>query len=284
MIVARSRMVRFSKQALNYVLLVVLAFIVLFPILWLVSSAFKTPAQQYEWPPRFLPSPIYLGNFASLFKVMPMPIYLMNTLVIAVFSVIGMCISSSLAAFATARMNFHGRNVLFAMLMMTLMIPYAITMIPSFFIFTRLKWIDTFLPLIVPNFFGGAFMIFLLRQAYRSIPQEMMDAAQLDGASYFKIYWLIFIPLTIPIMVTVALLTFLWSWNDLLGPLIYLNDPQLYTVQRGLSQLTGRSGTGIDRRGIIMAGSLLGMLPMLVIYLFGQRYFIQGLTRSGSKG
>jgi len=136
----------------------------------------------------------------------------------------------------------------------------------------------------VPNFFGGAFMIFLLRQAYRSIPQEMMDAAQLDGASYFKIYWLIFIPLTIPIMVTVALLTFLWSWNDLLGPLIYLNDPQLYTVQRGLSQLTGRSGTGIDRRGIIMAGSLLGMLPMLVIYLFGQRYFIQGLTRSGSKG
>lgn len=278
------RPIKLIQQGLTYLLLIVLAFIMLFPILWLVSSAFKTPAQQYEWPPRFLPAPIYFGNFASLFKVMPMPTYLYNTSIIAIFSVIGMCTSSSLAAFAIARMRFRGREVLFAILMMTLMIPYAITMIPTFFIFTKLKWIDTFLPLIVPNFFGSAFMIFLLRQAYRGIPQDLIDAAHLDGATYFQIYWQIFIPLTIPIMVTVALLTFLWSWNDLLGPLIYLNNPELYTVQRGLSLLTGRSGTGIDRRGIIMAGSLLGMLPMLVIYLFGQRYFIQGLTRSGIKG
>lgn len=282
--VSKSLWWKWTRQALTYLLLAVLALLVLFPILWLISSAFKTPAQQYEWPPRLFPSPVYFGNFTNLFKVMPMSTYLKNTFVIAIFSVVGMCISSSMAAFAIARMRFRGREVLFAVLMMTLMIPYALTLVPSFFIFTKLKWIDSFLPLIVPNFFGGAFMIFLLRQAYRCVPQELMDAAQLDGASYFQIYWQIFQPLTMSTMVTVGLLTFLWSWNDLLGPLVYINNPQLYTVQRGLSLLTGRSGTGIERRGIIMAGSLLGMLPMLIIYLFGQRYFIQGLTRSGIKG
>ena len=164
------------------------------------------------------------------------------------------------------------------------MIPYAITTIPTFFIMTQIKLIDTLWPLIVPNWFGSAFMIFLLRQAYRGIPQDLVDAAKMDSANDLQIFLRIFIPLTLPTMFTVALLTFLWSWNDLLGPLIYINNPNLFTVQRALSMLTGRSGTGIDRRGIIMAGSLLGMLPILVIYLFGQRYFIQGLTRSGIKG
>lgn len=281
---AYPRLVKYGQQLLTYLALVGLAFIVIFPVLWLFSCAFKSPAQQYEWPPRLLPSPIYLGNFASLFKVMPMNTYLYNSFIIAFFSVIGMCLSSSLAAFAIARMHFRGQGILFAVLMMTLMIPASITLVPSFFIFSKLRWIDTFLPLIIPNCLGSAFMIFLLRQAYRGIPQEFIDAATLDGASFLQIFWSIFVPLTMPIMVTVALLTFLWSWNDLLGPLVYLNNPDLYTVQRGLSLITGRSGTGIDRRGIIMAGSLLGMLPMLALYLVGQRYFIQGLTRTGMKG
>ena len=195
-----------------------------------------------------------------------------------------MCFSCSLAAYAIARMQFRGRDALFAILLATLMIPYAITLIPTFYIMTRVKLIDTLWPLILPYWFGSAFMIFLLRQAYRGIPQEMVDAAKIDGASHFQIFLRIFIPLTMPTMVTVALLTFLWSWNDLLGPLVYLNNPDLFTVQRGLAMLSGRAGTGVDRRGIIMAGSLLGMLPILIIYLFGQRYFIQGLTRSGIKG
>jgi multiple sugar transport system permease protein len=271
-------------KLLTYAVLIGFAFVVLFPILWMISATLKSPEQQYQWPPQLLPWPIYLGNFAKLLDVMPIGTYLFNSTFVAVASVIGMCLSSSMAAYAIARMNFRGRDALFAILLATLMIPYAITLIPTFFIMTRVGLIDTFWPLILPYWFGSAFMIFLLRQAYRGIPQEMVDAARIDGASHFQIFTRIFIPLTMPTMVTVALLTFLWSWNDLLGPLVYLNNPDLFTVQRGLAMLTGRSGTGVDRRGIIMAGSLLGMLPILIIYLFGQRYFIQGLTRSGIKG
>lgn len=274
---------RISRE-LTFVLLSLLTFVVLFPLLWLVSSALKSPEQQYLWPPQLIPWPIYLGNFTRLFDVMPIGNYLLNSTTVAVSSVIGMCIASSMAAYAIARMRFRGRGALFAILLTTLMIPYAITMIPTFFIMTKVKLIDTLWPLILPNWFGSAFMIFLLRQAYRGIPQDMVDAAKIDGANDFQTFTQIFIPLTMPTMVTVALLTFLWSWNDLLGPLIYINNPALFTVQRGLAMLSGRAGTGIDRRGIIMAGSLTGMLPMLLIYLFGQRYFIQGLARTGIKG
>jgi multiple sugar transport system permease protein len=276
----RKRFIRF----LTYLVLCVLAFIVIFPLLWLVSSALKSPDQQYEWPPQLIPWPIYLNNFTRLLEVMPIGAYILNSTLVATASVIGMCISSSLAAYAFARMRFRGREPLFSILLVTLMIPYAITLIPTFFIMTRIKLIDTLWPLIMPNLFGSAFMIFLLRQAYRGIPQDLVDAAKIDGANDFQVFSRIFVPLSMPTLVTVALLTFLWSWNDLLGPLIYLNNPDLFTVQRGLAMLTGRSGTGVDRRGVIMAGSLLGMLPMLVIYLFGQRYFIRGLSRSGIKG
>ena len=272
------------RQYLTYALLTGCAVIILFPLLWVFSSALKTPEQQYQWPPQLIPWPIYLGNFTRLLEVMPMGKYLLNSTLIATASVIGMCISSSMAAYAFARMRFRGREVLFSILLATLMIPGAITLIPTFFIFIKVKLIDSFWPLIAPNWFGSAFMIFLLRQAYRGIPQDLVDAAKMDGASDLQIFLQIFIPLTIPTMVTVALLTFLWSWNDLLGPLIFINNTDLYTVQRALSTLSGKAGTGVDRRGIILAGSLLGMLPLLVIYLFGQRYFIQGLTNSGIKG
>jgi multiple sugar transport system permease protein len=272
------------NTVLTYVLISAVALLAIFPILWAVSSAFKTPQQQYQWPPQLIPSPIYLGNFIKLFKDMPMGRYLLNSTFISVCSMVGMCIASSLGAYAFARLHFRGRDFLFGVLLATMMIPYALTMIPTFLVFTKLKLVDTFVPLIAPNWFGSAFMVFLLRQAYIAIPQDLVDSAKLDGASHFRIFLNIFVPLTLPTLVTVALLQFLFSWNDLLGPLIYINNPDLYTVQRGLSLLLGRAGTGIDRRGISMAGALLGMLPMLTMYLFGQRYFISGLTRSGIKG
>ena len=153
------------RKWLIYALLILLAFIILFPILWLVSSVLKTPAQQYEWPPRLIPEPFYFGNFSKLLEVIPIGTYIFNSTVVAIGSVIGMCISSSMAAYAFARMRFRGKNVLFSILLATLMIPYAITTIPTFFIMTQIKLIDTLWPLIVPNWFGSAFMIFLLRQA-----------------------------------------------------------------------------------------------------------------------
>lgn len=272
------------NTVLTYVLISAVALVAIFPILWAISSAFKTPQQQYQWPPRLIPWPIYFGNFSRLFEEMKMGRYLLNSTFVSFCSMVGMCIASSLGAYAFARLRFRGRDFLFGVLLATMMIPYALTMIPTFLVFSKLKLVDTFVPLIAPNCFGSAFMVFLLRQAYIAIPQDLVDAAKLDGASHFNIFLNIFVPLTLPTLVTVALLQFLFSWNDLLGPLIYINNPDLYTVQRGLSLVLGRAGTGIDRRGISMAGALLGMVPMLAMYIFGQRYFISGLTRSGIKG
>jgi ABC-type glycerol-3-phosphate transport system permease component len=271
-------------KVLTYVLVITVCVVAIFPVLWALSSELKLPLQQYQWPPQLIPWPIYFGNFSRLFEIMKMDRYLVNSTIIAVTSMVGMCISSSMGAYAFARLRFRGRDFLFGVLLATMMIPYAITLIPTFLVFSKLKLVDTFVPLIAPNWFGSAFMVFLLRQAYIAIPQELVDAAKLDGASHYAIFLRIFVPLTMPTLVTVGLLQFLFSWNDLLGPLIYLNNPDLYTVQRGLSLLLGRAGTGIDRRGVSMAGALLGMVPMLALYVFGQRYFIGGLTRSGIKG
>jgi multiple sugar transport system permease protein len=164
------------------------------------------------------------------------------------------------------------------------MIPYAVAVIPTFVIMRNLGWIDTHYPLIVPNLFGSAYMVFLLRQSFMAIPQELMDAAEMDGAGFIYIWWKVFIPLGMPAMTTVGLLTFLWNWNDLFSPLIYLSTQEKMTVQLGLAFLRGRAGTGVEKYGVMMAGSLLGILPMLTIYAFGQKYFIQGLARTGLKG
>jgi multiple sugar transport system permease protein len=267
-----------------HTILVLAAVIMIFPLIWLVSSSLKAPAQQLKWPPEFIPNPFYPRNYVDLFVLAPMAKYLFNSAKIAIFSVLGICFSSSLAAFAFARMRFRGKNWIFFILLGTMMIPYATTIIPTFVIFRWLGWIDTHAPLIVPNLFGSAYTMFLLRQAFLSIPQDLIDAAQMDGASFFYIYWKIFLPLGMPMLTTVAVLTFLFSWNDLLSPLIFLNTQSNMTVPLGLAFLRGRAGTGIEKYGIVMAGSLLGILPMLILYSFGQKYFIQGLTRTGLKG
>ncbi len=269
------------NRLLTHALLIAVAVIMIFPLVWLVSSSLKTPPQQVQWPPQFIPDPFYPENFVLLFTLSPMAMYLFNSTKIALLSVFGMCFSSSLAAFAFARMRFRGKEAIFAILLGTMMIPYATTVIPTFVIFRWLGWIDTHAPLIVPNFFGSAYMIFLLRQAYMGIPQELMDAAEIDGGDFFYIYRRIFIPLGMPILTTVAVLQFLGSWNDLFGPLIYINSQMKMTVQIGLTFLRGRAGTGIQEYGVVMAGSLLGLLPMLILYGFGQKYFIRGLARTG---
>jgi multiple sugar transport system permease protein len=271
-------------KLITHTILILMAVLMMFPLVWLVSSSLKAPTQQYVYPPQFIPRPFYPRNFVDLFALAPMGKYLLNSFKIALFSVVGMTISSSLAGFAFARMRFRGKETIFAILLATMMIPGAITVIPTFVIMRSFGWIDTHLPLIIPNFFGSAYFVFLFRQNFRSIPQDMMDSAKIDGAGYFDIYWRIFMPLSIPILTTVALLTFLWSWNDLFSPLIYLNTQDKMTVQLGLAFLRGRAGTGVEKYGIVMAGSLLGILPMLILYIFGQKYFVQGLARTGMKG
>ena len=271
-------------RVLSHFVLTAIAVMMIFPLVWMLSVSLKTPSQQIQWPPQLIPNPFHPQNFVLLFSLSPMHIYLFNSAKIAIFSVLGMCFSSSLAGFAFARMRFRGKDLIFSILLATMMIPYATTIIPTFVIFRWLGWIDTHLPLIVPNFFGSAYCVFLLRQAYMGIPQDLMDAAEMDGAGFFYIYRSIFIPLGMPMLTTVAVLQFLGSWNDLFGPLIFLNSQLKMTVQIGLAFLRGRAGTGVEHVGIIMAGSLLGILPMLLLYSFGQKYFIRGLARAGLKG
>lgn len=264
--------------------LLAMAVLMIFPLVWLISTSLKHPGKQMLWPPQLIPNPVYFKNYADLFVLAPMGNYLFNSFKIAILSVLGVCFSSSLAAFAFARMRFRGSQTLFGLLLATMMLPYAVTIIPTFVIMKNLGWLNTHYPLIVPSFFGSAYFVFLLRQSYRAIPQDLFDSATIDGAGFFQIYWKIFVPLGMPALVTVALFAFLGAWNDLFGPLIYLSSQEKMTVALGLTYLRGRAGTGVERVGVIMAGSMLGVIPMLLLYTFGQKYFIQGLARTGLKG
>ncbi|HXF62715.1 MAG TPA: carbohydrate ABC transporter permease [Caldilineaceae bacterium] len=275
---------RMVSRLATHAVLVGMALLMLFPLVWLVSTSLKHPSKQMLWPPQLIPNPVYFQNYRDLFVLAPMGNYLFNSFKISILSVIGVCFSSSLAAFAFARMRFRGSRVLFAILLATMMLPYAVTVIPTFVIMKNLGWLNTHYPLIVPSFFGSAYFVFLLRQTYRAVPQDLFDAATIDGAGFFQIYWRIFIPLGMPALVTVALFAFLGSWNDLFGPLIYLSSQEKMTVSLGLTYLRGRAGTGVERVGVIMAGSMLGVIPMLVLYSFGQKYFVQGLAKTGLKG
>ncbi len=271
-------------RLLTHLVLMSFAVLMIFPLLWMVSTSLKHPGKQYLWPPQLIPNPVHFENYINLFALAPMGMYLLNSTKITLLSMLGVSISSSLAAFAFARMRFRGSRFLFSILLATMMLPGAVTLVPTFVIMRLLGWVDTHAPLIVPNFFGSAFFVFLLRQHFLSIPQDFVDAAQIDGAGFFRIYWMIFLPLSKPILTTVAVLTFLWTWNDLFGPLIYLNTQSKMTVQLGLAYLRGRSGTGVERFGTIMAGAFLGLLPTLTLYFIGQKHFVQGLTRSALKG
>jgi ABC-type glycerol-3-phosphate transport system permease component len=275
---------RIMTSALTHLVLVLMAMLMIFPLLWLLSTSLKEPSKQMIWPPQLIPNPFYPQNYVQLFVVAPMELYLFNSFKVTILTVIGTCVSSSLAAFAFARMRFRGRDTLFLVLLATMMLPYAVTVIPTFTIMRQLGWLDTHYPLFVPAFFGSAFNVFLLRQTYRSIPQDLFDAATVDGAGFFRIYWQIFIPLGMAALVTIAIFAFLGSWNDLFSPLIYLSTQEKMTVALGLAYLRGRAGTGVGTIGIIMAGSILVIVPMLLLYGFGQRYFIQGLARTGLKG
>lgn len=208
--------------------------------------------------------------------------YLLNTIIITVLGIIGVLLSSTLVAYAFARFRFPGRDILFLIMISTMMIPVQVTMIPTFILFKYLGWIDTFAPLIVPTFFGGgAFNIFLMRQFFMTIPYELDDAAKIDGCNYFQIFSIILLPLVKPALATVAIFGFVYNWNDFLNPLIYLNSTSNYTLALGLQTFTTMYGTDYN---LMMAASTIVLLPILIIFFFGQRYFIEGVATSGLKG
>lgn len=269
-------------KTIVYILLIMSSIIILIPVFWMLSTAIKEDSEVYLFPPEWIPKRIYLSNFSRALTFLPFGRYFINTSFITFLSVIGQLISSSLVAFGFARLRARGKDLLFMLVLSTMMIPSQITMIPIFVLFKLLNWVDTFKPLIIPNFFGGAFFIFLLRQFYMTIPIELDDAAKIDGCSYFGIYTKIILPLTKPALATVAIFTFMWTWNDFMGPLIYLNSREKLTLSLALSRFTGMYG--MTAWNLLMAASIVVALPCFVLFFFAQKYFIQGIVITGLKG
>jgi multiple sugar transport system permease protein len=271
---------RLGKVA-GYLAAIVIAVLFLLPLFWMISSSLKPDYQVLEFPPRWLPDPIRWANYPEALTYVPFGRYALNTLFVTGMTIVGHVVSCTLVAYAFARLRAPGKNVLFVVLLATMMLPYPVTMIPIYVGFKTLGWVNSFKPLIVPAFFGSAFYIFLLRQFFLTLPPEMEDAARVDGASTLQIIWHIILPISRPAMATVAIFTFQATWNDFLAPLIYLHDQSKYTISLGLNFF--RSSYDI-RWGYLMAASLVTMLPVILVFFLAQRQFIKGITITGLKG
>lgn len=276
-------------QVTRYVVLFILAASFVLPLYWMVVSAVKDDPQVYVVPPVWIPNPVYLENFWNAWTKLPFTHYLFNTVFrYAIPSTLGTIISSAVVAYGFARIKFKGREFLFGLCLATMMVPFQVTMVPLFIIFKELGWRGTFLPLTVPSFFGNPFFIFMLRQFFRTIPDELSASARIDGANDPQILWHIILPLARPALAVVGLFAFMGAWNDYLGPLIYANSEDLYTMSRGIADMRGLlSARGFGKSfayPYLMAVSTLVTLPILTAFFFAQRTFIEGITLTGLKG
>lgn len=268
-------------KLLIYLVLCVLSLIYVFPFFWLLRSSFMTSAEIFAVPMKWLPEQPAVENFGEALTAFPFLQYLKNTLLIVVLNIAGNIFSSSFVAFGFARLRFPGRNFFFALVISTMMIPSSVLQIPQFIIWQKLGFYDTYVPLTLPAFFLNAFFIFLMRQFITTIPRDYDEAALIDGAGYPAIYLKIVLPLTKPALATVGVFSFMWSWNDFIGPLIYLKSSAKYTLSLGLQSFLDRY---VNQWHYLMAASTVVILPMILLYFFAQRYFIEGITFSGIKG
>ncbi len=277
--ISAPRLLAIGGRALVLVTLIVFAAAFLFPLLWMISTSLKSMGEVFAVPPVWIPETLHFENYPlALTTYFPFLPYLRNTLTITIPAVIGIAVSSSLAAYGFSRIRWRGRDTVFTVLLGTLMIPTWTTLIPVYILFSRMHWTGTFLPLIVPAFFGSPFYIFLLRQFYMRQPQELIDAARIDGASHFGIYWSIILPLSRPALAVVLLFSFMDNWTDFFGPLIYLNNENLYTLAIGLYNFRSQHLTDWTT---LMAASITVASPMIILFFLAQRTFIEGITFTG---
>jgi multiple sugar transport system permease protein len=272
-----------------YLALIALSILPLLPLVWMVSSSLKTDSQIF--PPegqsaaavtlsRLIPHPVHWRNYPDSLSAIPFLIYLKNTLFLCLMTVCGAVLSSATVAYGFARLEFTGKKALFLLMIATMILPGQVTMIPVFALFRWLGWYGTYLPLTVPAFFGAPFYIFLLTQFYRTLPEELSEAARMDGASEGRIFWQIMLPLSQPALATCALFQFLATWNDFFGPLLYINDSMRYTLAYGLQQFLSSHG---GQWAQLMAAATLFTLPVIALFFFAQRTFIQGISTTGGK-
>lgn len=276
---------RFSR-ILIYAIAIISGILFSLPFFWTVASSLKTLQEIYSFPPTIWPSEIRWANWSDVFRIAPFGLFIWNTVLVTVLALIGQVLSASAVAYGFARFRFPGRDTLFLILLSTMMLPWQVTIVPTFLLFRYLGWINTFMPLIVPSYFGGgAFFIFLLRQFFMTIPKDMDEAAKLDGASSVRIFWNIILPLSKPALATVAIFSFIGHWNEFIGPLIYLNSTSKFTVSIGLHYYRSNPFEGDEPRdAILMAASLIVAAPPLLLFFFAQKYFVQGIVTTGLKG
>ncbi len=263
-------------------LVVILGCMCLVPIFWMVRTSLMSNAAIAKYPPRIIPEKILFSNYPETLKIFPFLLYLRNTMSIIIPALIGTVATSCISAYALARLKFKGRSFIFALVIGSMLMPSAVTLIPIFIGWSNLGFYDTYIPLIVPAFLGGgAFNIFLIRQFMLTIPRDLDEAALIDGASRMRTLWSIIVPMIKPALIVVALMTFIIYWNDILGPVVYLGSPEKYTISYGLNTFRGSFGTNWRS---IMAASTLTVIPAFLMYLFGQKYFIEGIVLTGIKG
>ena len=265
-----------------YLFLSFTCLVLLFPNIWMLSTSLKDSPQIFAYPPELIPDPFLWSNYLVAIQKFPFFLYLRNTLIVTGLATFGTVLASSLVAFGFARRRFPEREFLFKVLLSTMMLPGIVTLIPTFVLFTRLGWVNTFLPLTVPSFFGGgAFYVFLLRQFYLTLPYDYDEAAYIDGASSLRVWWEIILPFTKAPLAVITVFTVLSNWNDFMGPLIYMNKPHMRTLALGLQFFRDQRYT---QWNYLMAASTLTMLPVLILFFAAQRYFMEGILLTGLSG
>ncbi|MDQ0058759.1 carbohydrate ABC transporter permease [Paenibacillus harenae] len=269
------------NRAVAYVFLIIGALIMTVPFLWMLSTSLKEPGLVFEMPPRWIPENIIWDNYKVVLTESDLLGGFMNTMAVTLPPTIVGLFASAIAAYAFGRMDFPGKNIFFMALLATMMIPGVVLMVPSFILYKYLGWIDSWKPLMIPGMFGAAGTVFFLRQFFKTIPSELEDAAKMDGLSPFGIFMRIVVPLSKPALATQAIFGFLGGYNDYMGPLIYLNSPEKYTLQLVLATFQDAYNAEWT---LIMAGSVLALIPTVILFFFAQRYFIEGITLTGMKG
>lgn len=281
---AGQRMRRRIGQLAAYLLLTAGGIVMMVPFAWLVSSSLKSPQDIFMIPPEWIPADPQWGNYEEVMNKLPFFSYLRNTLIITFGALVGQVASAAISAYSFARLRWPGRDLIFAIILATIMVPYTVTLIPTFVLFNEFGWIDTYLPLIVPFWFGGgAFNIFLLRQFFRTIPMELDESARIDGASSWRIFLEIVLPLSKPALAVVTVFGFLSHWNDFFGPLVYLTSEDNRTLALGLLALQGLAW-GRDATHLVMAVSVIMIVPIIALFFLAQRTFIEGIVLTGIKG
>jgi len=272
---------KISNQLVKHLILAIIGIFFILPLVWLISTSLKTNRQIYVYPPQWIPDPVIWLNYPAVFDYAPFLLYFRNTLIIVALCTLGVFLSCSLVAYGFARLNAPGKNFLFILMLSTMILPYQVTMIPLYILFSKIGWVDTFRPLTIPFFFGIPLYIFLLRQFFMTIPRELEDAARIDGCGYLRTYWQIVLPLAKPALAVVMLFTTIGAWNDFLAPLIYLQSPDMYTLALGLQIFLTQYGGDWS---LLMAASTIVVLPIIFVFFFAQKQFIQGIVLTGLKG